>query len=322
MRNHLSWLHLSDIHFHPKREWRDSDVRSRLLEYLKDQFRSNEKLRPDFIFCTGDIAFGESQSAPLENQYTQAKLFFDQLLGVCGQNGTPLSKSRLFVVPGNHDVNRKAINADAQSTLIRWAERANEHADTINQRFEDKSVEFQDAIKRLDKYSKFVEEYLPHQHDPHGRHHYSRKIEVDGMTVGISGFNSAWTCAGPEDDRNIWLAANWQFNRAHQELEGSNIRIGLIHHPVDWLNTVERDVATRAIAGDFDFWLHGHSHNAWVTPVQSHITLAAGAIGAASSDEFGINLVFLDAGSQTGVAHLHNKKSGTSGWTIEVAPQN
>ena len=30
--------------------------------------------------------------------------------------------------------------------------------------------------------------------------------------VGIAGFNSAWSCAGLEDDRTLWLAAEWQFN--------------------------------------------------------------------------------------------------------------
>lgn len=316
MREKLTWLHISDIHFNPKKEWRDSDARLGLLSHLRNIFARNESLRPDFIFCTGDIAYGETTSAPLFDQYHQARTFFDDLLGVCGRNGASTPKNRLFVVPGNHDVNRGRINTDAQKTLTEWAGKSRTHVEAINQRYNDRTTEFTDAIKRLDEYTKFVKDYLPHQHDVDGRQHYTSIEDVDGIKVGIAGFNSAWTCSGSEDDRNIWLAGHWQFNTAQRALKDVDISIGLMHHPVDWLNSADRDIATRRITSDFDFWLHGHSHSAWVTPVQSHIIVAAGAVGAESSDEFGINLTCLDLAASKGVVHLHNKKAGSNGWTI------
>ena len=316
VREKLTWLHISDIHFHPKTEWRDSACRSTLLTYLKGIFEKDNSLRPDFIFCTGDIAFGESSSMPFLDQYTEAKCFFDDLLMVCGQSETSLPKDRLFVVPGNHDVNRNKINSDAQETLTTWSKEAIKHSQKINQRFNDKNTEFKDTIKRLDEYGKFIAEYLPHQHDTEGRYHYTTLVDIEGVTIGIAGFNSAWTCAGPEDDRNIWLAADWQFNTARQALENANIRIGLIHHPVDWLNQSERDVTTRRIASDFDFWLHGHNHNTWITPVQTHIIVAAGAIGAEHSEEFGVNISSINLANMSGIAHLHTKIAGSKGWTI------
>jgi len=316
MPKKLTWLHISDIHFCSHLEWRDSSVRDALLEYLKSQFATSGVLQPDLIFCTGDIAFGHSSNKPITEQYVIAERFFDELLKVCGSEGTPLARERLFIVPGNHDVNRDAINTDAQSTLTTWAGNPASHAHTINQRFNDKSMEFLETMRRLDEYGNFIKSYLPHLSDPDQRHVYANNLEINGMSVGIFGFNSAWTCAGPEDDRNLWLAAEWQFNAAKGKLQNSEVRIGLIHHPVDWLNQTERDLATRRIASDFDFWLHGHSHNAWVTPVQSHIVLAAGAVGAASSDEFGVNLCTISLSDNTGAAQLHAKKASASGWTI------
>jgi hypothetical protein len=53
-----------------------------------------------------------------------------------------------------------------------------------------------------------------------------------------------------------------------------------------------------------------------VTPVQSHIVLAAGAVGAETSDEFGVNLCTIDLSSNKGATHLHTKKASASGWTI------
>jgi hypothetical protein len=35
----LTWLHLSDIHFHPKLAWRDGRAQDALLTYLKQCFK-------------------------------------------------------------------------------------------------------------------------------------------------------------------------------------------------------------------------------------------------------------------------------------------
>src|ERR1044072_4963334 len=105
VREKLTWLHISDIHFHSKTEWRDSIARQALLTYLGEIFRCDGSLRPDLIFCTGDIAFGETGASPLAAQYKQAETFFASLLGVFGGSRAPLPKDRQFVVPGHHVVN-------------------------------------------------------------------------------------------------------------------------------------------------------------------------------------------------------------------------
>lgn len=316
MSKKLTWLHISDIHFHHKTEWRDGSSRLELLEHLKNLYASDPLLCPSLIFCTGDIAFGESSNNALFDQYAQAKSFFDDLLAICGHGGVPLPKERLFVVPGNHDVNRSSVNSYTQNTLTMWAKDASSHVDTINQHVDDRSKEFKENINRLDEYAQFVKDYLPHQHDTNGRHHYAGIYNISGIKVGIAGFNSAWSCAGPEDDRNIWLAANWQFNAAYKVVKDAELCIGLMHHPVDWLNFADRNLANSRIASDFDFWLHGHSHNAWVTPIQSHIVISAGAIGAEDSEEFGINLTCIDLETSDGISYLYSKKAGSSGWAI------
>lgn len=318
MKNKLTWLHISDIHFHPNTEWRDNVTRDRLISYLKDMFANNEAPYPDLIFCTGDIAFGETNYSPLSEQYQKAGEFFDQLLSACGKEGNPLAKDRLFVVPGNHDVNRKSINTDAQETLTRWAsdEKAKTHIDTINQRFNNLSIEFKDAVKRLNEYAEFVQNYLPHQTNGKERLCYAKALDLDGLKIGIAGFNSAWSCSGKEDDRTIWLSAEWQFNNAQSEIKDTDIRIGLIHHPIDWLNIADRENATRRISTDFHFWLHGHVHDQWLEPKQSHVVIGSGAVGAANSDEFGINLVSIDLSTGKGFADLHKHKRGEIDWTI------
>lgn len=316
MRDKLTWLHISDIHFFRSTEWRDSKSRSTLLDFLASVFLQNSSLRPDFIFCTGDIAYGDMPTSSLSDQLGSSKSFFSDLLHICGQDTQPLPRERLFVVPGNHDVDRNNINIDAQSALAILAQQSDDHVETINQRVNDRSKEFCDSMRRLDQYSEFLKDFLPHQYDSDGRQHYARVVEIDGLSVGIAGFNSSWTCGGAEDDRNLWLAAKWQFNAAAEALKDANIRIGLMHHPIDWLNSADRTVATHRIASDFDFWLHGHSHTAWVTPVQSHIVIAAGAIGAVASNEFGINIASFDFSTEQGVVHLYKRSEESNLWGI------
>lgn len=310
-----TWLHLSDIHFCPKKTWRDAGSRSSLLNYLKENIKNGKAKTPNFIFCTGDIAFGNTATMPIKEQYEQAEEFFDKLIEICGTPTKPFQKENLFIVPGNHDVDRSVINADAQSSLQVWAKNPHKHTDIINQRFQERGNEFKDAIRRLDKYGDFISRYLPHQADPEGRHVFSAIREVNGLKFGISGFNSAWTCAGDEDDRNIWLAAQWQFGKAKEQISEADVKIGLIHHPEDWFNTADHETSTIEISESFDFWLHGHTHNAWVRPLSSHTVISAGAIGAEASEEFGFNIVDMDFSDGNGVVALHTKKK-IGNWTI------
>lgn len=316
MKNTLNWLHISDVHFHPGTEWRDSKVRRDLISFLKSEFASESIERPDLIFCTGDIAFGETTNAPLEKQYEAAEEFFNELLSVCGEESQPLNVDRLFVVPGNHDVNRKAINQYAQSSLVKMAEQSLEYNGKIHKDIENRSKEFMDAMERLDAYELFIKKYLSHQEDKERRHVFAKVVDIDGLKVGVAGFNSAWSCAGPEDDRNVWLAAEWQFNFANEVLHDADIRIGLVHHPIDWLTESDRNLSTVRISTDFDFWIHGHVHNAWVIPSQSHVIVASGAIGAEKNEEFGINVMHLNFTDAKCAARIYSHNRGQSGWTM------
>ncbi len=323
MRTYLNWLHISDIHFHAKTEWRDSHVRISLLNFLKEELGKNETLKPDLIFCTGDIAFGEADADSLDEQYAKSIVFFEELRAACGRNGTSLPKERLFVVPGNHDINRKSIDAAVQSKLHTWAKDAHRNSETINQQFNDKRYEVGIALARLAEYDRFVKNYLPHHYDEDGRCRYAHIVDIDGLKVAIAGFNSAWSCAGPEDDRHLWMAAEWQFYSAKDKISDGAIRIGLMHHAVDWLNEEERDVTKRQIVNKYHpyhFWLHGHVHNVWIEPGQINITIAAGATNAQKSDEFGINLVRLDLANSKGNAHLFCYSRKNDGWTYMLDP--
>jgi len=303
----LFWLHLSDIHFHPKTSWRDSHVRQELLDFLQEGFSDGSLSRPHLVFCTGDIAFGETSGAPLKQQYGEAASFFDKLLQCC-----ELPRERLFMVPGNHDVNRKEILSDQQDRLVEMAKTPREHVAAINQRFDSGSKDHRLAMERLQEYGQFVQSYRPELHREN-YHLYARQLEVEGWKVGVAGFNSAWSCAGPEDDRHVWLAGQWQFNHMADGLRGADLKIGLIHHPFDWLNEAEHHEAEQRASKDLHFLLHGHTHTAWVRPTDNCVQVAAGATGADTPDQFGINLTQLNPVTGECCTHLYTYQQG---WVI------
>lgn len=312
----LNWLHISDLHFNKTNGWRDNAHREALLDHLQELFKASPNLKPDMLMCTGDIAFGTKSVDTMSDQYEKAKVFFDQLRAVCGSDDIPLPVERVFAVPGNHDVDRGAINADAQRTLTDWATNSEKHISLINSRIDAKAPEYIDSMRRLTQYAEFIKKVLPHQIDEDGRCCYARVINVKGMKIGIAGFNTSWSCAGDEDDRNIWMGADWQFTNAKVALKDAEIRFCLMHHPYDWLNLADRNVCQTRLGHDFDFYLHGHTHDAWVTPNTSVITIAAGAVNADSASEFGVNIASINRATGSGEIHLFTLSPRSGGWTI------
>lgn len=94
----IRWLHISDLHFNNDDMSTDS-MREELPKYLK-----KNNIRCDYVFCTGDIRTANAES----NHFPDEAARF--LIDLCTAVGT--STDRLFIVPGNHDVDRDATGRD------------------------------------------------------------------------------------------------------------------------------------------------------------------------------------------------------------------
>ena len=97
----LTWLHLSDWHQKGKEFDRDV-VRDRLLEDIHDRVKrvSPQVEQVDFVVFSGDVAHKGKES-----EYQEArKQLFNPLLATLD-----LEPDRLFIVPGNHDLDRDAF---------------------------------------------------------------------------------------------------------------------------------------------------------------------------------------------------------------------
>ena len=94
----LTWLHLSDFHIKGTEGPSAAADFADLLSNIK-KARQEHGLTPDVVFFTGDVAFsGKSE------EYERAINYFDNLLEACGLKD---KRDKLYLVPGNHDVDRK-----------------------------------------------------------------------------------------------------------------------------------------------------------------------------------------------------------------------
>lgn len=72
----LTWLHISDLHARLRDDWDSRKITDALIRDLK-KLQRERGLRPDFIFFTGDAAFGAANGEKMMDQYQKVRLFFE-----------------------------------------------------------------------------------------------------------------------------------------------------------------------------------------------------------------------------------------------------
>jgi len=297
----LRWLHVSDLHFQDHKLWTRRAVLQGLLRFVREDL-AGEGLLPDLVFVTGDIA-----DKGLEAEYRQAEEFLGELVAACGLE----ARQRLFLVPGNHDVDRGRIGYGRYLSdgLLRSAQGQDFDPDEIEQVLGD-PLATGALAQRLEAFYAFTARLLgPHAWSP-GRPWRADPVEVEGCgVVGVLQLNSAWA-SGPGDARGRLLLGEAQLRQALAELPAVDLRVALVHHPADWLAEGDRRGVEGVLfaPGGPDFLLRGHLHDngGFVRsgPDGACVELAAGATYVKKGRDKGCMLVELDGASARGRVHF------------------
>ena len=101
---------------------------------------------------------------------------------------------------------------------------------------------------------------------------YTKKTASNGVKVGFACFNSAWMTAGggSADYGQLYLGEHL-LNMALQELSDVDVRIAVMHHPLDWLAPEEKVLVQRFLTLNFNGYLCGHKHNNNAATLNSNI---------------------------------------------------
>ncbi len=215
-------LHLSDLHVSAQGSFDRSVVLDPLISRVAVDIKAGFK--PEIVVVTGDVA-----NTGIKQEYELAKKFFDDLL-----TSLKLSQDKLFIVPGNHDVNRNKYRPNDVP--------AYETMEALNGELENEEYR-SDLFKGMVDYFSFIEKYYPHLKGSHERLIPFVTVHPadGGKKIGLVGLNSAWMCRKLKDketDKGKIAIGEYQIKIAMEtlgKLGNADLAITIFHHPLDWL---------------------------------------------------------------------------------------
>ena len=245
----MFFLHLSDMHFGMNPNGGEDEtglaVRSNYMNVLANLiYEINQKKKIDFILVTGDIAW---RAAPKD--YAKAEKWLKDILERC-----KLLPERVFVCPGNHDVERDFVE---QLEFPRA------------QNIADKYL----RIEKLDELGMRFKHYTEFFHQM-GLEEYtigSRKSPLVGIRnmadFRVICLNTAWYAKGNEVKDRMWVGSGFMevIKRELSECK-KKPTIVIMHHPNTSWNEEERcdfghnTNVFKEICEMADIVLSGHTH--------------------------------------------------------------
>lgn len=272
----LVLLHLSDIHLRKEEiesaQDLDEDIRERLLaDIAHAELPVGTNI--DAILVTGDIAFGAKNV-----EYDSARKWLQTL---CGKTGCPASQ--VWVVPGNHDVDRDVHTKNATVRDMHAAIRNDEDpAGALSDRLREE-VGAQALMSHFVEYNKFAEQYGC-ESTPAAVFWESDDDDDDltlndGSHLRLRGINSAIISdkvgdKGPPKGPPTEVIGAKQV-QLRDEVEGVAY-VTLCHHPPDWLR--DGDVVQDYLISRARIQLFGHKHRQRARVTENSLIVGAGAL--------------------------------------------
>jgi predicted phosphodiesterase len=274
-------IHLSDIHFRATEAGLPDDpnggLRSDLLEDIRFM-RTSIGRSVDCILISGDIAFA-GQAA----EYDFAYRWLEQEL--CPTAGCALEN--VFVIPGNHDVNRRAAQAPVQqgarADLRRRA--ANEVEGELRRYLHDR-MSAQVLFDPIENYNHFAAKFLcalgpygqtgsgaPPDTENASRPFATRDLPLnDGSVLRLWGFNSVLVSDAQDAEGQMLLDPA----AAQIPAELGVTHLVMCHHPFNWLKN--RAGFQDRIEQVAKLQLFGHEHSRRIEDNRRFLRIRAGAL--------------------------------------------
>jgi WD40 repeat protein len=254
---YLTWVHLSDWH----QRGHDFD-RTVIRDSLLSDIRARSTIAPRLADIHLVVFSGDAAYSGQEEEYERARTeFFDPIMASVG-----LATERLFLAPGNHDLNRTIVREmlppDLQHPISQ--QQKVQHWLTDERRRSRAMEPFKD-------YAKFVSAYTG---QPSPDYASFRDFEIGGRKVGLLGLNSAWMsgrnndASGQIDDYGRLVVGEPQIHNSLTMLETCHLRIVVLHHPFEWLERTDRNRVEERLMNAAHIILRGHEH----TPNLSVVT--------------------------------------------------
>lgn len=253
----FKFVHISDFHLNKTSldDW-NNYVKQAFIDMLRREFPNNDAV----IICTGDLLDKGGLDFGSINEAFQA--FKESVISpIISSLEIPISN--FICVPGNHDIDRAADDEIEQIGLILLI--SSGKTEKINNYTANLSYDAPDHSKRVSAYKLFEKDlYKDCKNVTTSFLGTSFKINTDRHQICISSFNTVWNCSNDEDRKNGICLTEPQYNSCKKLLDGCDIRIAAMHHPLDWLDK-ETESIQCWIKEDYDILLDGHVHSSDTT---------------------------------------------------------
>jgi len=248
-RESYCFLHLSDVHFGQEKGGQvfiNNDIKDELIPYLKGLAveRAEAKLLPiDGMLVTGDIAFSGKKG-----EYQEAAEWLAKIADAVG-----CDRTEVHVVPGNHDVDRKAISPGIHAMIDQVMEHGQGALDAYLANERDR----EGLYERFAEYRLFASGYGCRL-DCEGGDAGSKDFQLrNGLKLRFAGMNSALLCRGQEEDEIPGKLFLGDKQRVIPREDGAELII-LMHHPISWL--ADGDAAWTYFKNRARIFISGHEH--------------------------------------------------------------
>lgn len=294
-------LHLSDVHFRspicltPHLD-RDKPFRSRLEQDLADLCNA-DSIRVDAILVGGDIAF---KADP--DEYGAAKRWLLRIAEICG-----CSPSKIFTVPGNHDVDRETCSKDevlaAQAGIADGSNNIARDSVLLDRLSSEEKAKA--LFEPLDAYNEFAAQFNCQVFHTHP--FWEKTLELgQGVKLRLHGLTSTFISGAGERD----LAPGRLFLGSCQTVldpaDRDIVSLVLCHHPPSWF--LDASEAENIMDARARLQFFGHEHDQRCKRDIEYMRFLAGAVNPARDEQAwrpGYNLVDLTVVGEGAARKLH-----------------
>jgi len=263
-----SILHISDIH-----RGEQTDLNNLFESLVRDaeEYVKEGIVSPSIIVVSGDIAEGDNSAgaeAIIRAQYKEAAIFLDKLV----EHFLKGNKSRIIIVPGNHDMYRGMSESSMVKYIMRDGETVRALMRKKNLRWSWNSLCFyrisQPDIyaKRFDLFVEFYNQFYNGIRSIEGvPDEYSDVVDMPEYNISFVLFNSCYKLDHLRFTGAIFPSAVMSQSRKLRELSrAGRLIIGVWHHHINGLpeenNYMDYRVLQPMVSNHVHIGLFGHQH--------------------------------------------------------------
>ena len=240
----LNILHISDAHIQLSDKENISEIVQKLIKDLK-KVQKEKNMSIDLVCFTGDLIQRGDKGISGENQIEIA----EQILINPILEALKLSRKDFIIVPGNHEIDvSKIVRATEKGLLVESLEEINQNVVEMNDSYLERIRYFYEWNSK--NYDDVIKEKIG----------YAFLREIYGKKIGIACIDSAWRSSGKGGiEKGLMYIGQKQIKDLYTHVKDADIKICLMHHPVDWLSDYEERKIERELT-KFDIVLRGHVH--------------------------------------------------------------